>query len=126
VNCRHHPSQTAFSATDLAAAGADVCAEELFRALSDTMVRRLAQWRRGEGFAGIRADWLDRAAGVGQEIRVRLPDRELSGRFEALDEGGRLQLRLADGGLQTIAAGDVFPVASSAPIVRSPQPGSVG
>ena len=46
-------------------------------------------------------------------MRVRLPDRELVGRAEALDERGRLLLRLADGTLQTITAGDVFPVAAS-------------
>jgi BirA family biotin operon repressor/biotin-[acetyl-CoA-carboxylase] ligase len=50
---------------------------------------------------------------VGKEIRVRLPGRELSGRFETLDEHGRLLLRLADGSMQTITAGDVFPVAAS-------------
>ena len=46
------------------------------------MLRRLAQWQRGQGFAGIRADWLKRAAGLGEDIRVRLPERELSGRFQ--------------------------------------------
>jgi BirA family biotin operon repressor/biotin-[acetyl-CoA-carboxylase] ligase len=48
-------------------------------------------------------------------MRVRLPDRELFGRFEALDEHGRLLLRLADGALQTITAGDVFPVTGAPP-----------
>ena len=57
--------------------------------------------------------WLDRAAGMGGEMRVRLPNREFSGRAEALDEQGRLLLRLANGTLQTITAGDVFPVAAS-------------
>jgi BirA family biotin operon repressor/biotin-[acetyl-CoA-carboxylase] ligase len=78
------------------------------------MARRLAQWHRGAGFQSIRADWLDRAAGIGGEMRVRLPkNREFVGRAEALDEHGRLLLRLADGTLQTITAGDVFPVAAS-------------
>ena len=62
------------------------------------------------GFAAIRADWLRRAAGIGGEMLVRLPGRELAGRFEALDERGRLLLRLADGALETISAGDVFPL----------------
>jgi hypothetical protein len=42
-----------------------------------------------------------------------LPGREFIGRGEALDEQGRLLLRLPDGTLQTITAGDVFPVAAS-------------
>jgi biotin-(acetyl-CoA carboxylase) ligase len=46
-------------------------------------------------------------------MRVRLPDRELLGRGEALDEHGRLLLRLADGSVQAIAAGEVFPLAAA-------------
>ena len=112
VNCMHHPVATAFPATDIASAGTTVTAEDLFVALSGAMPRRLTQWRRGENFAAIRADWLDRATGIGGDMRVRLPDREFFGRCEALDERGRLRLRLADGSVQTIAAGDVFPVAA--------------
>ena len=110
----HHPLETAYPATDLASAGVAVSAEDLFFALSGAMARRLVQWHRGAGFQSIRADWLDRAVGMGGEMRVRLPkNRELVGRAEALDERGQLLLRLADGTLQTITAGDVFPVAAS-------------
>ena len=42
VNCRHHPGQTSYPATDLAAVGADISAESLFATLSAAMVRRLA------------------------------------------------------------------------------------
>ena len=69
---------------------------------------RLAQWNRGAGFAVIRANWLARAAGIGKPIRVRSGDGELSGQFESLDETGRLVVRLADGTMQTVTAGDVF------------------
>jgi BirA family biotin operon repressor/biotin-[acetyl-CoA-carboxylase] ligase len=109
VNCRHHPEATEYPATDLAAAGAAVTAETLFAALSGAMVPRLREWEAG--FASIRAAWLQRAGALGGELRVRLGTRELVGRFEALDEAGRLLLRLPDGGLETIAAGEVFPVA---------------
>lgn len=114
VNCRHHPAQTSYPATDLAEAGSDVSAENLFLALSGAMMRRLAQWRRGAGFARIRSAWLDRASGIGGDMRVRLPERELIGRGEALDESGRLLLRLADGSLEAIAAGEVFPLGAGA------------
>jgi BirA family biotin operon repressor/biotin-[acetyl-CoA-carboxylase] ligase len=107
VNCASHPPQTNHPASDLAGAGAAVTPERLFAALETTMDRRLAQWRAGEGFASIRADWLKRAAGLGQDIRVRLPERELLGRFEGLDEAGRLLLA-GPGGISTIAAGEVF------------------
>lgn len=114
VNCVLHPAQTSYPATDLAAPGAQVSAGELFTALSGAMLRRLAQWRRGSGFAAIRRDWFARAAGIGEPMRVRLPDREISGRCEGLDESGHLLLRCADGALQTITAGEVFPLDSNA------------
>jgi BirA family transcriptional regulator, biotin operon repressor / biotin---[acetyl-CoA-carboxylase] ligase len=118
VNCKHHPPHTSYPATDLAEAGRDISADDLFFALSRSMMRRLAQWRRGAGFSAIRSDWLARAIGIGGDMRVRLPDRELIGRCEALDDSGRLLLRLADGSLETIAAGDVFPLGDES--ARSP------
>jgi BirA family transcriptional regulator, biotin operon repressor / biotin---[acetyl-CoA-carboxylase] ligase len=121
VNCRHHPAQTSYPATDLKAAGADVSAESLFEALSAAMVRRLGQWRRGAGFDGIRADWISRAAGLADEMRVRLPGTEVVGRGEGLDAHGRLLLRLADGSLQAVAAGDVFPLTGVMPLSATPR-----
>jgi BirA family transcriptional regulator, biotin operon repressor / biotin---[acetyl-CoA-carboxylase] ligase len=114
VNVRHHPAGMSYPVTDLAAAGGDVAAENLFAALSAAMLERLGQWRRGAGFGVIRAAWLERAASIGGQMRVRLPGSELIGRCESLDEQGRLLLRLGDGSLQTIAAGEVFPVAGTA------------
>jgi BirA family biotin operon repressor/biotin-[acetyl-CoA-carboxylase] ligase len=115
VNCASHPAATDHPATDLAAAGFAVTPATLFAALTAKMLGRLAQWNAGEGFSTIRADWLARAAGVGEEIRVQLPDRALSGRFEALDDAGGLVLRLPDGSRQVIAAGDVFMSPASRP-----------
>jgi BirA family biotin operon repressor/biotin-[acetyl-CoA-carboxylase] ligase len=114
VNCAHHPENTGYRATDLAAEGVTVAPEAVFHALSGTMVARLEQWDRGAGFAAIRAAWLTHAAGIGGDIVVRLVDRELAGRFEALDTAGRLMLRLPSGALEAITAGDVFPVPATA------------
>ena len=107
VNCVEHPAGTDFPATDLRLAGAAVAAEALLGGLSAAMLVRLAQWQSGAGFASIRADWLTRAAGLGEQIRVRLPERELSGRFRGLDDAGRLQVEQPDG-MVTVTAGDVF------------------
>jgi BirA family biotin operon repressor/biotin-[acetyl-CoA-carboxylase] ligase len=114
VNCLHHPEQTMFPATDLAEAGGRISPDTLLCALSSAMMRRLNQWNRGAGFAGIRANWLNCTAALGSEIAVRLGGCELRGVFEDIDEAGRLRLRLADGTLRTITAGDMFPLAESA------------
>ena len=85
------------------------------------MLGRLAQWNEGEHFSTIRADWLSRAAGVGETIRVRMADRELTGRFERIDDSGHLILELPEGGKQTVIAGDVVALEPSGP---SPPPPS--
>ena len=114
VNCAHHPDDTPFPATDLAAAGALVTPEQMLAALAEAMQRRLTQWARGEGFAAIRADWLKRAAGLGEEIRVRLPEREFSGLFWGLDDAGRLLVQQA-GVVTPVTAGEVFGFGSVSP-----------
>ncbi len=111
VNCAAHPGNTPYPATDLSAAGALVAPRQVLVALARAFDSRLAQWQRGQAFAGVRADWLKRAAGLGQDIRVRLPERELSGRFQGLDDNGRLLL-LAENGVTTVTAGEVFDLGS--------------
>jgi BirA family biotin operon repressor/biotin-[acetyl-CoA-carboxylase] ligase len=106
LNCCSHPATE--PAANLAAAGTPLTREAVFGALSAAMLRRLRQWARGAGFQAVRGDWLARAGGLGEEIRVRLGDRDIRGRFEALDERGGLVVRLAAGNTTTIAAGDVI------------------
>jgi BirA family biotin operon repressor/biotin-[acetyl-CoA-carboxylase] ligase len=109
INCAHHPQDTPYPATDLGTHGAAVTPPQMFGALSAAMVKWLALWDRGRGFAAIRAEWLTHAAGIGGDIVVRLPNRQLAGKFESLDETGRLMLRVPDGHLEAITAGEVFP-----------------
>jgi BirA family biotin operon repressor/biotin-[acetyl-CoA-carboxylase] ligase len=109
VNCGHHPDGTDYGATDLAAEGASVTPETLFTALSGAMMVRLREW--SGGFGPIRTEWLRRAGAPGTPLRVRVGARDFTGRFEALDEAGRLVVRLPDGATETIAAGEVFPIA---------------
>jgi BirA family biotin operon repressor/biotin-[acetyl-CoA-carboxylase] ligase len=77
------------------------------------MLARLRQWNEGTGFPAIRTDWIGRAHAPGRALLVRLHDRAIRGRFESLDETGRLLLRTDDGTLERISAGDVFPLASA-------------
>jgi BirA family transcriptional regulator, biotin operon repressor / biotin---[acetyl-CoA-carboxylase] ligase len=114
INCTNHPPDTEFPATDLAAAGESVAPAGLFAALSVKMLGRLAQWNRGNHFATVRADWLSRAAGLGQAIRLRhSANGELVGTFETIDDRGRLILRVYGGRSQAIATGDVLAVVSA-------------
>src|SRR5690349_20131237 len=70
VNWAHHPEDALYPATDLASAGLAISPDDLFAALSDAMLRRIGQWRRGDGLAAIRADWLAHAGTLGSAIRV--------------------------------------------------------
>ncbi len=107
VNCAHHPSGTAFPATDLATAGVRALPETVFVALSAAMIQRVTQWDRGAGFASIRTDWLARAGGLGKTIRIAVGENDIEGRFEGIDERGYLILRTSDGATRTNTAGDV-------------------
>jgi BirA family transcriptional regulator, biotin operon repressor / biotin---[acetyl-CoA-carboxylase] ligase len=115
VNVVSHPGETPYPATDLAAEGVAADAGQMLEAVSAAMVRRLALWNRGEGFAAIRAHWLARAGGLGEPIIVRRADGSRQGLFRDLDPEGRLLLE-EPGGVVAIEAGDVFPVG---PIERS-------
>ncbi|HEY7663260.1 MAG TPA: biotin--[acetyl-CoA-carboxylase] ligase [Xanthobacteraceae bacterium] len=114
VNCASHPGQLEQPATDLATAGAPVSPATLFGVLTDRMRARIAQWNAGAGFPAIRLDWLARAVGVGESVCARLGDREIVGRFEALDATGGLVLRLPDGTASIVSTGDVFVLAAPA------------
>lgn len=107
VNCAVHPDNTAYPAADLADIGALIVPGALLQELAVAMQKRLLQWKGGRGFPAIQADWLKRAAGLGETLQVRLPERELSGRFLGLDETGRLLLEQG-GTVTAVTAGEVF------------------
>jgi BirA family biotin operon repressor/biotin-[acetyl-CoA-carboxylase] ligase len=107
VNVATSPEGTPYPATHLMAHSPAADRGSLFEALSAAMAARLAQWDHGQGFAAIRRDWLDRAAGLGREVRLRLPGAERAGRFTGLDEHGRIQLETSSG-IEILDAGDLF------------------
>lgn len=107
VNCMNHPADTPYPATNLRAAGAAVTPNMLLPALATAMQRRLDQWSRGEGFEAIRADWIARAARLDEQIRLQSSDGDLEGRFEGIDQDGRLILQTRNGDRKVLNAGDV-------------------
>ncbi len=108
VNVGHHPDRADYLTSSLMELGGIDDPETLFAALAMAVGEALSAWARGAGFADIRNDWLARAVGLGEPIRVRLNDRVRSGRFADLDMKGRLVLEEAHGKRTVISAGDVF------------------
>jgi BirA family biotin operon repressor/biotin-[acetyl-CoA-carboxylase] ligase len=108
VNLAHHPQDIGRPASSLAAVGAGAPDPGSFVAdLADAFHRWLGRWRN-EGFAVIRAKWLESAHPIGTALSVRTGDSPMDGLFDGLDESGALRLRLADGSVRVIQAGDVF------------------
>lgn len=108
VNVAHHPTDTPYPTTSLASAGIAVGRDQVFAALSRSMVTALAIWRRGDGFDAIRAGWLARAHNLGGPLVVKTDERRIEGVFVGLDRDGRLLLDTPDG-RETITVGDVSP-----------------
>lgn len=68
----------------------------------------LADWV-AEGFPAVRARWLESAYALDDQVRVRLADEYVTGRFAGIDASGAMLLSDARGVERVIQAGDVFP-----------------
>jgi BirA family biotin operon repressor/biotin-[acetyl-CoA-carboxylase] ligase len=102
-------------ATSLKLAGAAATDRDpLLRAL----LRGIAGWYRGwreagadAELSGLLAAYRRRCATIGRPVRVLLPGGgELTGEATAVDAGGQLVIRTADGGEHRVSAGDVLHV----------------
>lgn len=94
-------------ATSLAEEGFSITAEMLLEAL----IRAQRRWFDrlfGGDHAVIRASWLAHAAGLGEQIEVRLARETKTGRFVDLAADGQLVLETKAGEIYHISAGDVF------------------
>jgi BirA family biotin operon repressor/biotin-[acetyl-CoA-carboxylase] ligase len=108
VNLAHHPADTERPATSLAAAGLPVPSPPaLLEPLSAAFERWRSLWQ-AQGFAPVRDAWLARAAGMGARVVARLGTEAPEGVFDGLAEDGALLLRLHDGQVRAIHAGEVF------------------
>jgi BirA family transcriptional regulator, biotin operon repressor / biotin---[acetyl-CoA-carboxylase] ligase len=108
VNLAHHPTGLGRAVTSLAAERLGAPDPALFLAdLAEAFARWLGQWR--SGLDPVRRRWLERAHSVGTALSVKLPGAEpVDGLFDGLDSDGALRLRLPDGRVQVVHAGDVF------------------
>lgn len=79
-------------------------------ALAD-LAEAFERWRllwESSGFPAIADAWTARAHGLGEACIARLGNETVEGVAEGLDPDGALRLRLADGSIRRITAGDVF------------------
>ena len=107
VNLVNAPAHTEHPATSLAAHRPP---PDIDTALGQ-LTERFAVWHRiwqDFGFEPIAEAWTQRAYGLGEACVARLGNEEVHGVAEGLDRDGALLLRLADGNLRRISAGDVF------------------
>jgi BirA family biotin operon repressor/biotin-[acetyl-CoA-carboxylase] ligase len=109
VNLAEHPDATERPATSLRVLTGRAPEPEAFiEALAAALARWIERWRR-EGLAPIRAAWLAAAHPPGTPLSTHTASGAwVEGLFEGLDEGGALRLRLADGSVHVVHAGDVF------------------
>ncbi|WP_243368474.1 biotin--[acetyl-CoA-carboxylase] ligase [Microvirga solisilvae] len=113
VNVAFAPTGTPYPALALQHAKPGLTREVMFQALSASFAQTFAAWRNAarmnvaDPFGPIRRLWLERAAGIGQEVTLRLPSGEKRGIFEGLDRFGRLQLKTGSSA-ELIDAGDLY------------------
>jgi BirA family biotin operon repressor/biotin-[acetyl-CoA-carboxylase] ligase len=113
VNVARAPADTPYPATTLTATNPAATREAVFEVLSLSFARTFAAWRASlrmnaaDPLGPIRRLWLERAAGLGTKVTLRLPSGERSGTFEGLDRFGRLLLK-TPAGVELIDAGDLY------------------
>lgn len=108
VNLRHHPTETLYPTTDLLEAGGPaLTADQALDLLLGEFRPLYKRWLDGN-FAAVRGDWLAHCRGLGEPVVARLEREEFAGRFEDIDADGTLLLRMGNGKLKRIAAGDIF------------------
>jgi len=109
INIAHHPEGTERPATSIAAhrAGPAPDAAEVLEGLASAFSDWIGKVREG-GFPAIIAAWTERAYGLGELATARLEAETVQGIAEGLDADGALRLRLRDGSIRRITAGDVF------------------
>jgi BirA family biotin operon repressor/biotin-[acetyl-CoA-carboxylase] ligase len=113
VNVAFAPTGTPYPTASLQAVRPGLDREEVFAALASSFAGTFAAWKgalrlnAADPLSSIRRLWLERAAGLGTEVTLRLPSGERRGIFDGIDRAGRLQLKTPDG-VELIDAGDLY------------------
>lgn len=108
VNLASAPDVAGRATMALAELGPAPNRDHFARLLASSFATELAHWRN-HGLAGTLARWRAAAHPEGTMLHVHQPGHApLSGEFSGLGEDGALHLRLADGSICAIHAGDIF------------------
>ena len=107
INVQTAPKGTGQETSSLAKEGApsELTAEMVLADLRETLSTRIDQAR--QDFEALLNDWVRYAEGLGQIVQAGPVQNRVEGVFESLADDGGLNLRLPDGALHTIRAGDV-------------------
>ena len=109
VNLASHPDLPDRKTTSIAAlTGIAPDARFFLEGLTEVFQPLLSSWR-GAGLPALLNRWRAAAHTVGTALKVSLPDgTAVDGSYDGLGDDGALRLRLADGTVRVIHAGDVF------------------
>ncbi len=109
VNLAHHPEGLDRVTTSLAAAaGTAPDPADFVEDLAESFAHWLRRWR-SERLPAVLQQWRQRAHPIGTALTAGLPDgSRIDGVFDGLDDDGTLRLRLGDGMIHHVHAGDVF------------------
>lgn len=114
VNLAKAPDVPGRATIALASSGFDVPRDAFAAELAARFADALVRWHLGE-WPVLRAQWLARALPAGTLVSVKDRDHgEIIGAFAGIDEDGVALLRLADGAVRAIHAGDIEMVGSHA------------
>jgi BirA family biotin operon repressor/biotin-[acetyl-CoA-carboxylase] ligase len=103
------PAGLGYPATSLLLEGREVDRTAFARALLRALDGMYDDYLR-HGYAPVREEWLSRCGIVGRRVRVAVPACDQTGIMEGIDDNGALLLRLDDGSLERVYAGDVSPL----------------
>jgi BirA family biotin operon repressor/biotin-[acetyl-CoA-carboxylase] ligase len=106
VNLAHPPREARFPAAAAFPPG-QAPEEEAFGDRLGEALQELFGFTQRSGTAALLGRYRAKAWRIGQRLTVGSGPAALTGVFEDVDEHGRLLLRMADGALRTISAGDV-------------------
>jgi len=96
-----HPATSLFLET-----GRPVCRLDFVRALLEALDTLYDTYLQN-GYGPVREEWLERCNFLGEKVRITFQKNEINGVATGIDEEGALLVKLPDGGVERVLAGDV-------------------